>query len=94
MEVHQQAFIAFIEIFSNIRYDENYVPRNYQTIGGMWTVDTWQKNGITIQLEDEGYTKAILTDNLQVRLNYDNSLSFSKGSVEDLLILHDNFFNT
>jgi len=31
---------------------------------------------------------------LQVRLNYDNSLSFSKGSVEDLLILHDNFFNT
>jgi len=94
MEVNQQAFIAFIEIFSNIRYDENYVPRDFQTIGGMWTVDTWQKNGITIQLEDEGYTKAILTDNLQVRLNYDNSLRFSKGSVEDLLILHDNFFNT
>jgi len=91
VKVHQQAFIAFIEIFLNIRYDENYVPHNYQK-GGMWAVDTWQKNGITIQREDE--TNVILTDNLQVRLNYDNSLSFSKGSVEDLLILHDNFFNT
>jgi len=92
VELHQQAFIAFIEIFLNIRYDENYVPGNFHSIGGKWTIDTWQKNGITIQLEDE--TNAILTDNLQVRLNSDNSLRFSKGSVEDLLILHDNFFNT
>ncbi len=30
----------FNEIYRFVRKDENFIPRNYQTIGGGWTVDS------------------------------------------------------
>jgi len=30
----------FHNLWNHLRQDDNYQPRDYQTIGGMWTVDT------------------------------------------------------
>lgn len=76
------------QIFKFIRKDENYIPRNYQTIGGGWTVDSWKYNDITVQLTDEGYGKKIITNNLNVY--YCNNISYYKGNVNDLTNLYNN----
>lgn len=49
----------FYKLYAIIRKPENYVPRDYQTIGGMWTVDTWRKGDVTLKIMDEGYTMII-----------------------------------
>lgn len=74
------AQVSFYELAKLIRTKENYVPRNYQTIGGMWTVDTWKLNDITYQVMDEGYTEKIYTDVVSVIRNYENKLTFEKGN--------------
>lgn len=53
--------VTFSRIVRQIRANENYVPRPYQTIGGGWTVDTWKTTGKSgdeyiVRLMDEGYT--------------------------------------
>lgn len=75
--------ILFSQIFEQIRTEENYTPRNYKTMGGMWTVDTWKSGDTTIQLMDEGYTRRILTNVLDI---YDtvNKIEFKKGNEKDL----------
>lgn len=70
---------AFNKVWDAIRKKENYIPRNYQTVGGMWTVDTWRYDNIIIQLMDEGYTQRILTTDLDVFQNCRNELTFMKG---------------
>lgn len=30
-------------LISLVKKEENYIPRNYQTIGGMWTVDDYKE---------------------------------------------------
>jgi hypothetical protein len=75
---------VFNQIRSIVRKKENYVPRNYKTIGGMWTVDTWFFNGVIFQVMDEGYTSCIFTDTLSVRINPQDKLIFSKGTSKDL----------
>ncbi len=55
---------AFTAIWSQVCAGENYVPRDYQTIGGMWTVDTWKAiiDGVevTAQQMDEGWTMRLI----------------------------------
>ena len=75
---------TFDTIFHSIAQKENYVPRNYKTIGGMWTVDTWEKDGVKVQLMDEGYTRKIYSDCVEVTFNEFNGMVFYKGSLEDL----------
>ena len=74
---------VFNQIRSIVRRKENYVPRNYKTIGGMWTVDTWFFNGVIFQVMDEGYTSCIFTDTLSC-LNHQREVIFSKGTSKDL----------
>ena len=75
---------TFDTIFRSIAQKENYVPRNYKTIGGMWTIDTWEKNGIKVQLMDEGWTRKIHSDCVEVTFNEFSGMVFYKGSLEDL----------
>lgn len=80
---------VFNELYARVKTKENYVPRDYQTIGGFWTVDTWVKNNVTAKLMDEGCTRVIMTNDLIVTQQYDyqkreNYLIFEKGD-EDLL---------
>lgn len=56
----------FRKVREYIRQDENYVPRKHETIGGMWTTDTWRKKGIVYQLTDEGYTSRIFSKELEL----------------------------
>lgn len=79
------------EIFKFIQRDDNYVPRNYRTIGGAWTVDSWKYNNIVVQLCDEGYTKKIITDDLNVYVFNDNVV-YDKGSKELLISLYNLIF--
>lgn len=87
---------AFDTVWTVIRTDENYVPRNFQTVGGMWTVDTWKKDGVTIQLMDEGYTQRIFAEDLDVTQGYKfgkTVLEFKKGNEETLETLKKQFTN-
>lgn len=58
------------EIICAVKQPEFYVPRDYQTIGGMWTVDTWQKGNIRVQLMDEGYTTVVDAPGLVITTGY------------------------
>jgi hypothetical protein len=85
-----------IEHFDNliglIKQDEFYVPREYQTIGGMWTIDTWERDGVRYQLMDEGYTQVITADNLKVVEGYIDGeihIKYEKGNeqmIKELII--------
>lgn len=56
-------------IYNKVRTEGEVVPRDYQTIGGMWTVDTWQLDSLVkVQMMDEGWTKRIVTPNLVVAI--------------------------
>lgn len=75
----------FNTLISLIKKDEFYVPREYQTIGGMWTVDTWEWKGVKYQLMDEGYTQVITADGLEVVEGYlggEIDIKYKKGNEE------------
>ena len=64
---------------------DNYIPRDYKTIGGMWAVDTYKKDGVIFQLLDEGYTERIyVKDKLDVYKYYNDEIEFKKGDVDDI----------
>ncbi len=60
----------FNELVAKIKIKENFVPRDYKTIGGMWTVETWQKDDFKVQLMDEGYTLVLLKMNDENKVDW------------------------
>ncbi len=76
---------AVKEIISLVKTKDNYVPRDYQTIGGMWTVDTWKIKDITVKLMDEGYTTVLESPTLKVVTGYNGKeyCNFEVGSEEE-----------
>ena len=50
---------ALHKLVKAVKQPEYYVPRDYKTIGGMWTVDTWQRGAVQVRLMDEGWTTAV-----------------------------------
>lgn len=59
---------------------ENYVAPNHTSMGGMWTVDLYQKGDLFYRLMDEGSTSEIrYTNRLNVIRNYHNKLIFTLG---------------
>lgn len=60
----------FNELVAKIKIKENFVPRDYKTIGGMWTVETWQKDDFEVQLMDEGYTLVLLKMNDENKVDW------------------------
>lgn len=53
------AHSIFFELKNQLKQKNNYIPRNYQTIGGMWTTETWKNDNLRLQVMDEGYTTDI-----------------------------------
>lgn len=64
-----------------VKQSEFYVPRQYQTIGGMWTTDTWQRGDVKVQVMDEGYTTVITAPGLYVVSGYNSNtyVEFREG---------------
>lgn len=50
---------TFDKLWELIKQDQNYLPPNYQTIGGMWTTEIWELHGVRAMLQDEGFTRSI-----------------------------------
>jgi hypothetical protein len=70
-----------------VKKREYYVPRNYQTIGGMWTTDTYERDCVLVQVMDEGYSTSVLAENLCVFIlwdakNNEDYIRFEIGNVE------------
>lgn len=79
---------SFTRVKSIIKKEENYVERKSETIGGMWTVESWKKDDIIFSIMDEGYTERIyIKDTLEVIKRYDNRLVFKLGTYENLVEL-------
>lgn len=73
----------FIKITQIVKQDENYVPREYQTVGGMWTVDTYKKGDVTVQLMDEGWTLRLASKDVNLTLS-GSTFDINKGNLSDL----------
>lgn len=77
-----------------VKQSEYYIPRTYQTLGGMWTTDTYERDGVKVQIMDEGYSTCIISENLNVWILYDakvndDYLHYKNGSIdiiEELLL--------
>lgn len=46
---------------------ESFIPKDYYTVGGMWSVDRYARDGINYRIFDEGYGSEIFTEDLRVR---------------------------
>lgn len=66
-----------------IQTEENYVPRDYQTIGGMWTVDTYKYKGLTLTMMDEGWTIRIAGEGVDL-INRGDDYELRKGNISEL----------
>lgn len=82
----------YFRIKNIVKQRENIVPRNYQTIGGMWTVDTYKLGDVTVQIMDEGYSARLFTNpsELDVVESYHNGstqLEFRAGNADDIAAL-------
>ena len=78
---------AFNIIYSKVKNPANYIPREYKTVGGMWTVDTYQLGSIKAHSMDEGYTDKILTDHVIVLRYHTGTIDFIKGDEQALIKL-------
>lgn len=82
---------CFHRLWSRVAQHHNYVPRDYQTIGGMWTVDLYRLGEVECLLMDEGWTQVIRAPGLKV--NYSGSSNepvFIEGNEELLARLATN----
>jgi hypothetical protein len=89
-EISESVWTAFCaslikELIFILRADENYTHRGYDTIGGMWTIDTWKKNGVSFQLMDEGATSRVFSLDFDVVLNYYDVPTFHRGCIADVI---------
>jgi hypothetical protein len=74
--------MVFHQIEKTVRQKENYIPRNYKTVGGMWTVDTYKKGDVTLQVMDEGWTTRIFSPTISATDSGGN-LEIKKGTIND-----------
>jgi hypothetical protein len=74
---------ALIDLVKQPKY---YIPRSYQTIGGMWTVDAYERDGVKVQIMDEGYSTSVIAENLYVQILYDykvgDYVEYKKGTID------------
>jgi len=74
---------SFLLIFEALHRQEHYVPRPYQTIGGIWTRETYSKDDVIVYIEDEGYSQGIMADNLHVRFEAaSGKMNYVKGNIK------------
>lgn len=73
-------------IYQKVRTEGDVVPRDYQTIGGMWTVDTWVLGNVKAQMMDEGYTHVIMWTGLRVIDTHNKPLTYTEG--DEVVLRH------
>lgn len=78
---------AFSMIWNMVKRKENYVPREYQTIGGMWTVDSYKFAGVTAQSMDEGYSSKLISEKVVAFRYHNGTIDYMKGNQADLVEL-------
>lgn len=82
----------YYRIKNIVQRSENYVPRDYQTIGGKWTTETYKKGDVTLQIMDEGYSARLFTktNEFDIHETYRNDgtlFELRSGTPEDLSAL-------
>lgn len=77
-------------VTNEVRQTKYHIPRNHQTIGGMWTVDTYKRNDVTVQIMDEGYTIKLITPHI-IATEFGDKLTIEKGALEDFERLNNTF---
>lgn len=77
----------FEELKGALMQDQYYIPREYYTAGDRWTVDTWEREGLTLKLMDEGWTTIIRGDGLWMS-SHGGEVVMLEGSalIEDIMI--------
>lgn len=80
----------FSHIEKVVKTKENYIPRAYQTVGGIWTVDTYKKGEITLQVMDEGWSTRIFTNKIDA-IETGRSFKVNKGSIDDFVKVFDKY---
>lgn len=77
---------AISTILTAVKTGEHYIPRGYETMGGMWTIDMWRKGDVVVRLLDEGYTTIITAPGLRV-VDSGRGTVFEQGTEADLIKL-------
>jgi hypothetical protein len=80
----------YFKLKSLVKRRENY--QKYQSVGGVWTVDTYKLGPITVQIMDEGYSARLFTrpselDVFEFCRGNETVLEFRAGSADDLAAL-------
>lgn len=76
---------AFNALRALVKQSANYVPRDYQTIGGMWTVDKYQLGGVVLLVMDEGYTTQISIGGVIAISDYSGHIRVISGTSEEFV---------
>lgn len=86
-------FELFNVVRGVIKLPENYKPRGYQTIGGMWNVDTWQYQGVLFQIMDEGWFEQIIFGDKKVFVSWGrgNSIEYKNTNKQEFTEFANNF---
>ncbi|MNK44969.1 hypothetical protein D3C87_637150 [compost metagenome] len=80
------------KLFKHVRENGTYLERDFKTIGGMWTVDTWVLGDMKVQLMDEGYTQGVITDSLAAHSTHGRPVYFTRGGEQELNALYNSVF--
>ena len=72
------------QLINEVKQQEFYVPRNYQTMGGIWTVDSYVRGAVRVQVMDEGYTTKLIAPSLEIVAGYNGKeyVNFVQGNEE------------
>jgi hypothetical protein len=73
------------DIIKIVKQKQCYIPREYKTVGGIWTVDTYKLGEVTVQVMDEGYTTVIQAPSLKIVSGY-NGQEYVRYELGDELI--------
>lgn len=86
---------AVKNLIAEVKKNDFYVPRDYKTIGGMWTVDTWRRNGVEVKLMDEGYTTVVIAKDLRVITGFNGKeyINYELGDEEKVNSILSDFKN-
>jgi hypothetical protein len=68
-----------------LKNEKNYISRDHGTMGGLFTVDTWEFHEVFYQLMDEGYSERIFKKNvIDVIQTYNREPVYYIGTEKDL----------
>lgn len=76
---------AFSALRALVKQSANYVPRDYQTIGGMWPIDKYQLGGVVLAVMDEGYTTQISIGSAIAISDYSGHVRVISGTTEEFV---------